>query len=223
MLVVQPDKPFPILSFDVCFGSFLFATENKEFQILKKNGGSMRTSSPVSYAPDGSTKEKRSFLQIPKSVLLFLLAFVVTAAVVAGVMRSGILNKVSVSMPSLSHATPTPTPIPSTPTPKPSPTPSFKKAEVKIKVLNGSGTVGLASDAKKVILAAGYEEVLTGNASAFDVKVTEIQVKKEFTSVTDDIKKAFADSVADTSKIKVTTLDDKDTSDVIVTLGADYK
>ena len=222
MLVVQPDKPFPILSFDICFGSFLFATENKEFQLLsKKNGSSSqstRNSNPPAYAGGGG----RSFA-IPKTALLFLLAALVTAGVVFGVMKSGIISGGSVSLPSLTQPTPIPTTVPSTPTPQPSPTPAYDKAEVKIKVLNGSGTKGLAADAKQAILDAGYEEVLTGNADEFDYTVTEIEVKEEFAPVADDLKKAFADSIKDTDAIKVTTLDEDNTSDVIVTLGADFK
>ncbi len=220
MLVVQPDKPFPILSFDICFGSFLFATENKEFQLLKKNGSSSsRVSAPPAYAGGGGG---RSFA-IPKTALLFLLAALVTAGVVFGVMKSGIISGASVSLPSLTKPTPIPTAVPSTPTPEPSPTPAYEKSEVKIKVLNGSGTKGLASEAKQQVLDAGYEEVLTGNADSFDFKVTEIEVKKEFAPVADDLKKAFADSIKDTDAIKVTTLDDDNTSDVIITLGADFK
>lgn len=218
MLVVAPEKPFPILSFDVCFGAFLFCSENKEFQLLKKGSVAYKQSASVPYGQSSS----RKLPALPKSLLLFLVAFLITGGAVFGLMRSGVLSGASLSLPSLSQPTPTPT-IAVTPQPTATPTPAFKKEEVKIKILNGSGTPGLAADAKTVLLDAGYEEILTGNASTFDFDVTEIEVKEEFAQAADEIKAAMKDAVDDNTKITITTLDEDDTSDVIVTLGKDFK
>lgn len=56
----------------------------------------------------------------------------------------------------------------------PSPTPSVNKAEIKIKVLNGTGTSGEAGLLKDKLTAAGYTNVESGNASRQDY--TDAQV-----------------------------------------------
>ncbi|MEM4270839.1 MAG: hypothetical protein QXO70_01945, partial [Candidatus Pacearchaeota archaeon] len=35
LLIVEGQKPFPILNLDVCFGAFIFHNENKEFSLIK--------------------------------------------------------------------------------------------------------------------------------------------------------------------------------------------
>jgi len=216
MLVVPPNKPFPILSFDVCFGAFLLTQENKDFQMLRKSGGDEKHKIPDGNGSSGGFR----FPRIPlfrKEVLIFLVAFLLSVGAFFAFSR---FSTGEISMPSLSSPTPTPTPAPATPTPTPSPTPAFEKEEVKIKVLNGSGTAGLAGDAKTLLIDAGYEEVLTGNADNFDYETTVIQIKQEFASTEDDVKEALSDSV---KSPEIETLDEDETSDVIVILGTDFK
>ncbi|MBI1862770.1 LytR C-terminal domain-containing protein, partial [Candidatus Microgenomates bacterium] len=213
MLVVPPGKVFPLLTYDVCFGAFIFTSENKQFQLIKK--GTKIKMKRVSGNTTGVSGGKRFFL-FRKEVLIFIAAFGISFFAFIALTRSNF----KFALPSLTKANPTPTEIPATPEPTASPTPAFKKESVKIKVLNGSGTVGVAATAKSELKKGGFEEILTGNADNFDYKTTEIQVKKGFSSITEDLKKSIADSATDP---KVTTLDDKETSDVIIILGADFK
>ncbi len=222
MLVVPASKPFPILSFDVCFGAFLFSQENKEFNIMRE-GKALGTKHKMSSSGRGSSGGFK-FPTIPlfkKPVLIFLAAFIASVGGFFAFNKFGGGDMLgSVKIPFLAQATPTPTPIPPTPTAAPTPTPSFKMEEVKIKVLNGTGKPGLAGNAKSLLIGAGFEEVLTGNADNYDYKTTVIQVKDEFAGVEQTIKEALADS---TESPEVEVLDDEDTSDVIVILGTDYK
>lgn len=57
----------------------------------------------------------------------------------------------------------TPSEAPSTPA-----TPAIDKASLKIKVLNGSGVNGAASEAQKVLEEAGFKIAATGNARNFN-------------------------------------------------------
>ena len=59
-------------------------------------------------------------------------------------------------------------------TSSPSPTSSVNKSEIKIKVLNGTGTAGEASLLKDKLAAVGYTDVESGNASRQDY--TDAQV-----------------------------------------------
>ncbi len=51
------------------------------------------------------------------------------------------------------------------------------KAKVKVSILNGSGTLGLAGVYAKKLGEAGFSSVTTGNAKAFDYKDAEISYK----------------------------------------------
>lgn len=211
MLVVPPGKVFPLLTYDMCFGAFIFMSENKQFQLLKK-GAKIK----VKRASAGGGGHRGGFPLFRKEVLIFIAAFGISFFAFIALTRSNF----KFSMPSFVKASPTPTPIPPTPEPTAVPTPVFKKEELKIKVLNGSGKAGVAATAKDELKTAGYAEILTGNADNFDYTTTEIQVKKAFAPAGEDIKKAIADSV---TAPKITVLDDKETSDVIIILGADFK
>lgn len=211
MLVVAPGKVFPLLTYDMCFGAFIFMSENKHFQLLKK-GAKIK----VKRASAEGTGHRGGFPLFRKEVLIFVAAFAISFLAFVGLTRSNF----KFSLPSMVKASPTPTPAPQPPKPSTVPSPAFKKEDVKIKVLNGSGTAGVAGTARDQLKTAGFAQILTGNADNFDYTTTEIQVKKSFSGISEDVKKAIADSVA---KPTVTTLDEKETSDVIVILGADFK
>ena len=109
-----------------------------------------------------------------------------------------------------------PTVIPPTATP----TPNFKKEDVKITILNGSGVKGKATEIKEILKNKGYTEIVTDNADNFDYKITEIQVKKDKKQLGDMIKNDLKDYVA-TPKISV--LDDKEAADLVLIFAADFK
>ena len=74
-------------------------------------------------------------------------------------------------------------PVVSEPTPieisNPTPAVTPERSDLKIKILNGSGKVGLAGKVKNQLEDMGYEEIETGNADRFDYEKTEIQIKEE--------------------------------------------
>ena len=104
--------------------------------------------------------------------------------------------------------------------PTPTPTPNFKKEEVKIKILNGSGVKGKATEIKGILKDKGYSDLVTDNADNFDYKITEIQVKKDKAQLGNIIKNDLKDYV---TLPKITVLDDKETADGVIIFGADFK
>ncbi|QQG47673.1 MAG: LytR C-terminal domain-containing protein [Candidatus Woesebacteria bacterium] len=62
-------------------------------------------------------------------------------------------------------------------TPSPSPIPAEKLSSLKISILNGSGKIGVASNAKSLLEKAGFTVTSTANAQTFDYTDTIIQVK----------------------------------------------
>src|SRR5258708_1089785 len=102
----------------------------------------------------------------------------------------------------------------------PTPTVSIDRKDIKVKVLNGSGEKGKASEVKDLLKGKGYGEVRTDNADNFDYKITEIQVKKSKKGLDGLIVEDLKDNV---SKPKVTELDESSPADVVVIFGADFK
>lgn len=210
VIVVQSGSPFPILAYDVCFGAFIFSQENKGFHILKNP-----------FKLKGS-KMSISISSLPifrKEVLIFVVSSVLSFALFVGLSRvnwSGVkLPNLPVNIGQANRPTITPTPVP------PTPTPSFKKEELKIKVLNGSGTVGKATEVKNLLKDKGYQEIVTGNADNYDFTKTVIQVKKSLVGAGKVVASDLKDSVS-SPKID-NTLSDDETSDVIITIGSDLK
>ena len=65
-----------------------------------------------------------------------------------------------------------------------------------------------------------YQEIITGNADNYDYVKTEIGVKKSMTHVADLLKKELSDYI---KSPKITTIDEDETSDVIIIVGSDFK
>jgi len=118
---------------------------------------------------------------------------------------------------SLTFKPPTPTP---TFSPTPTPTPSFKKEDLKIKVLNGSGTAGKATEMKEILKAKGYGEIITANAENFDYTLTELQVKKSKSQAAEIIKEDLKSYL---TAFKESELADDETPDVVLIFGTDFK
>jgi len=206
MLVVPSNMSLPILGFDVCIGAFIFSQENKEFQVLKK-----------------TFKEKEKFsIAMPKLPILNreVLIFVVSALLSFGVFFALLKLNFKFTLPNFAKKQEI-KPVVLTPTtPLPTPTPNFKKETLKIKVLNGSGTKGKASEVKDLLVKKGYADIVTDNADNFDFTQTVIAVKKSLNGLADQLKKDLADSV---SSPKIDILPEKENSDVIITVGSDLK
>ncbi len=206
VLVVAHNTSLPILAFDVCIGAFIFSQENREFQVLKKTF---------------KEKQKMTFSmpKIPlfnREVIIFivssLLSFAVFFAILKFNFKFSLPNFVTKQQPKPTVVTPT--------APAASPTPNFNKAELKIKVLNGSGTAGKASYVKDILAKKGYSDIVTGNADKFDYKQTIIAVKKSLNGLADQLKSDLSDSV---SSPKIQTLPESENSDAIITIGSDSK
>lgn len=211
LLVVPNNQPFPILQFDVCIGAFIFSLENKNFSFFKKKLGSMVQPS----------RSSGTSVRLPmKEIGIFLLSFIASFIVLLLVTRVNFSGVKMAGIPKFG-ATATPTQVPPTSTPVPSPTPSIDRKTVKIKVLNGSGVKGKATDVKNVLKDKGYVDILTGNADNFDYKTTEIQVPADKAELGNMLK---ADLKDNTESPNVTKLDDKNAAaDVILIFGADFK
>lgn len=204
MLVPKDGKVFPILTYDVCFGAFILSEENKSFSVLKNNNLYRRQVS----LPKIKMPRKEVFLFVGSFVISFLL-FVLVSKFGGNIKIPNFMAKKEVIVA-------TPTPLPPTPTP----TPSFKKEDVKIKILNGSGVRGKATEIKEILRKKGYVEILTDNAENFDYKITEIQVKNDKKQLGEMMKNDLKDYV---TSPKITVLDDKEASDLILIFAADFK
>lgn len=211
-------KALPILDYDMLLGAFIFSQENKEFSLLhsKSSSGANIVKKTTEIV------EKRFSI---KNIILFVGSFIITFAILFGLsqMNWGGIKMPAFSMPTfafLNRATPTPIPSPTPAPPTPTPTPKVDRADVRIKVLNGSGISGKASVVKDFFSEKGYTDILTGNADAFDYDVTVVQVKKD----QDDIKALVeADIASQVPKATFETLDDAEAADVVIIVGTDFK
>ncbi|MCX7996237.1 MAG: LytR C-terminal domain-containing protein [Patescibacteria group bacterium] len=223
MFASQGNQQIPYLQFDACIGGFILSVENKDFSLLQNR---LAAFSPRSYRAGGSRMSMPSFSFPWKPALFFILSFTVSLGALWGFSRmqaGGFSLDFSTVTARLAFAQPTPTPIPPTPTPEPptpTPTPEVDRAEIRIKVLNGGGIAGKATEVKNILTDLGYEQVLTGNADNFDYKQTKILVKektaKYFSIVAADIKD-FA-KVASSSA-----LDEEEAADVQIIIGSDWR
>jgi len=204
MLVPKDGKAFPILTYDVCFGAFILSEENKNFSLLKKNN---LYRNKVSLPKIGMPK---------KEVFLFVGSFVISFLLFVLISKFGSNFKIPDFMAKKNVVVVTPTLAPPTPTP----TPNFKKEDVKIKILNGSGVKGKATEIKDILRKKGYVEILADNADNFDYVTTEIQVKSDKKQLGDMVKDDLKDYI---TAPKITVLDDTEASNLILIFGADFK
>jgi len=202
-LVVEEKRTFPLLTFDGCFGAFIFSSENKDFSFLK-NGF--------------KTKSKKSFslpkISLPKKeILLFAGSFILSFALFFFISK--------IKLPAFNKKIPvvatSPTPLP---TATPTPTPIFKKEEIKIKILNGGGIKGKANEVKALLKEKGYQEIITDNADNFDYEQSEIQVKKSFLPAVSMMQNDLKDYL---KSYKQSTLEEDSTADLILIVGQDFK
>jgi hypothetical protein len=205
MLIPKDGKNFPILTYDVCFGAFILSEENKHFSLLRNNVNSNKNKA---FLPK---------IKMPKKeVLLFISSFIISFLLFVFISKF----KINFKLPDFTAKKNVVTVIPTSVPPSPTPTPNFKKEDMKIKILNGSGVVGKATEIKEILRKKGYVEILTDNADNFDFKVTEIQVKKDKKQLGEMIKNDLKEYV---TSPKITVLDDKEASDAIVIFASDFK
>ena len=202
-LVVEGKKAFPLLTFDACFGAFIFASENKDFSFFK---GGLRIKSTRSFTlPKVSLPKKEIFLFIGSFVLSFLL-FVLLSKV----KLPNFGNKIAIK----NNAPISPTAV------IPSPSPSFKKEDLKIKVLNGGGVAGKATEVKEILTKKGYGDIITGNADNFDYVMTEVQIKKSFIQIGATLKTDLKDYLESFKQVE---LAGTSSADIVFIIGQDFK
>jgi len=201
ILVVDGKKPFPLLAFDVCFGAFIFHQENHDFSLLKEG---VKISSKKSLSLPRITLPKKPVLLFLGSFLLSFLIFIVISNL-----------RINLKLPSIKRPEPT-----TIPTQTPTPTPSFKKEDLKIKILNGSGTVGKAADVKNILKDKGYGEIITGNANNYNYEKTEVQIKKQFVQISPTLKTDLKDYL---TSFKQSELESTSTADLMLIIGKDFK
>lgn len=218
MLVTLDNKPFPILQFDVCFGALIFSIENKGFTLLKNTFSpslAVMSQSPKQN-PFGRVNAPK--IRISKEIFLFIAAFAGSFLVITFLTQSP--AGFNMRFPQfIAKAKPTPMPT-AIPTPIPSPTPEIKKDSLKVKILNGSGTPGKAGEVKTVMKDKGYSDIVTGNADTFDFEITQVAVKKG----NEHLGSLVVSELAEFAKqVKVVVLDEKESADIVVTVGKDFK
>lgn len=204
LFVSSSNTPFSVLAYEACVGAFIVSDQNKDLSLLNHapRGGGRKIALPL----------KSIF---GKEALLFLISFVASFVLFVFLSRMNIQSTLTRFT---QKPTATSTPVP--PTSTPIPTPSLKRAEVKIKVLNGSGTRGKAGEVKDLLKEKGYQEILTDNADDFDYTQSELQVKKTKLEVGAMLKSDLKENV---SSFKESDLAEKEAADVVIIIGSDFK
>lgn len=215
LLITPESKPFSLLEYDMCFGAFIFSLENRNFAPMKKKYMVNVFARESFQQQKVSSSPARRRVGIPKEIFLFIASFVVSFGLFSLFSKTNL----HISLPQIMKRA-EPTVVPTVPPPTPTPTPSVSRNELKIKILNGSGTAGKASEVKDILKDKDYQEIVTANADSFDFKQTEIAIKEAKMDakiyVTEDLKDYVPNP-------KITTLKDTETADVVITIGQDFK
>ena len=210
----------PILEHDVMFGAFIFSLENKQFSLVQTK----KTATALVQSATQITTKKMPL----KGIIFFAVSFIITFIGLYFLSKMNInwningLKLPTFSMPSLfKSSTPTPEPSPTEAAPTPTLAPAIDRTTVRIKVLNGSGIPGKASDVKEFLNSKGYEEILTGNADSFEYETTVVQIKKENNS---ELQKLISQDIASqVTKPTFDALDEDEASDIVIIVGTDFK
>lgn len=109
-----------------------------------------------------------------KTFLFILLIILILVAVAGGIF----VYKKSIDKKNSSSG-PTPTATPPAEQITETPVVELKRGDLKVEILNGSGTPGAAGVAQKYLEDLGYLIAKTGNAKSFTYKTTEISIKEE--------------------------------------------
>lgn len=231
-LVPNGNEGLSVLQYDACFGGFIFSEEHKEFtmmhQSISGNLGGKRSLPKVSVNM-GWTREIFNL----KTLAIFAISFVLSFGIIfAGSrMQTGgfDLQKIgsSIKFPTFQgfgsgtkekKVATKPTPKP---TAEPTPTPSVVREDLQVKVLNGGGVAGKASEMKEILQEAGYTDIVTDNADSFDYTKTEIQLSKDAEDALGYLQEDLADYVKITEASTIT--DEAETADVIIIIGSDFE
>lgn len=209
-IIVAPDEPFPLLDLDTCLGAFIFESQRRKFVLAQKKGEVAKKSIKVSMPSIGIQK---------RDVVIFVFSFLFSFGAIFlfpkfGALFNDVAQKANAPQPTAT--------VTEKPKPTATPTPSIDRKTVNIKILNGSGTKGLAGEVKSLLQEKGYTEIITANAQSFDVEKTTVEAKKD----KQDAALVFIQDMAENitfTKNEITELDEDDSADIVVTLGADFE
>ena len=148
--------------------------------------------------------------------LWFLIVLVIIGALVFAFIR-GIGPFAQFQKTSEEEISPTPFALES-PSPEATADAELDKSEPKIRVLNGSGTAGVASSVKDFLEGKGYQVTSIGNAANYDFTQTVIRFKEGFKKFEEVL---FSD-LSDQYSVKVDSenLEATDSADIEVIAGA---
>lgn len=197
---------------DIAFNDFDFGNLTPEYTSVDPIKGIIHSANTS--GSDASTsrlelpKTNQSKPTFPKVILIIPLFLVVILFVV--IFSSKIKSDNSDQIDPSSSITPTI----STPTPIP-----IDVSSLKIKVLNGTGTSGQASEVVELLETKDFSVETTGNASNYDFTQTQIEIKK---SISQEIINLLTEALGDnfSPKISSQSLSDSSEFDVIITTGS---
>ncbi|OGK38997.1 hypothetical protein A3F34_00260 [Candidatus Roizmanbacteria bacterium RIFCSPHIGHO2_12_FULL_44_10] len=104
--------------------------------------------------------------------------------------------------------------------PEPTAEPEFKKEDFTIKILNGSGTPGLAGTLQTDLETAGFTVDSTGNADSYDFKNTVIRAKS---TVPAGFVSLLKEELSSYGTIDTEELADDEDTDVVIVIGGKQK
>ncbi len=214
---------FPALQLSALLGGFITAQDGKSFPYQKIGLRKKVTvhDAPVIHSPSTmeTTSEKRGF-RLPKEIILFIVIFLITFGlfyfIAASKGGSGVTIPFLAPQPTVT-LTPSPSPVPPTPTP----TVEVKRAEVNVKVLNGTGVAGQAGGVRQALVTAGYVGVVTGNADKYDYVQSVVQIASAKMYLKDTVLADIKAIIADPSVEEIKSTDEK--ADVVIIIGKDSK
>ena len=151
--------------------------------------------------------------------LWLLIIFIIIAALVFAFLRGiGPFSKIS-PLANKEEVSPTPvsffSPSPSEASPAAS---NLNKAEPKIRVLNGSGTHGMASSFKDFLEKLGYKVASIGNADNYDYANTQLRFKEDFKKFKDILVSDLSNKYS--VKVGSSDLSSTDSADIEIIVGS---
>jgi hypothetical protein len=102
--------------------------------------------------------------------------------------------------------------------PTPEPTPEFDRSQYTLRILNGTGTAGLAGSVSAKLKELGYEVERTGNATSSAIAQTTVRVKEDASEGL--LEQIISDLSADYQAVMGAVLKDSDAADVEIIIGA---
>lgn len=92
------------------------------------------------------------------------------------------------------------------------------RSKPQIRVLNGSGVVGVASSFKDFIEGLGYKVASIGNAENYDYSQTEVRFKEDFKNYEETLVSDLSDKYS--VKVSSSDLESSDSADIEIIVGS---